>query len=226
MIATTSRRRTPMTRSGERGAALFIVVLVIVLVSAIGIFAVRVSSLVQVASGYNRRATSASYVAELAANVFMTDQSDDMLSYQRCLTQPNNQCVETAAAVAAVPAGTLVTCCALENPKLLDIIARNNQALGGLGAAALGAIARPDLPAGQGILPDTRLEITESYQNPTGDTGSPAGGSAVPVKVYQASYTVTGHLHPPVAGGMCVEDSARASVTSKVRAFVRYQAFE
>jgi hypothetical protein len=210
-------------RSGERGAALFIVVLVIVLVSAIGIFAVRVSSLVQVASGYNRRATSAAYVAELATNVILADQSDDPSSYQKCLTQPNNECMEAAMAKAASPSGALVTCCAQENTKVLEVLAKNNVSLG---APALGQIARPDLPAGQAVLADTRIEITEAYQNPTGDTGSPSAGSAVPVKVYQAEYTVTGHLHPPSASGVCSEDSARASATNKLRAFVRYLSFE
>ena len=81
MTAERARNRRPRaSRSGERGAALFIVVLVIVLVSAIGIFAVRVSSLVQVASGYSRRATSAAYIADLATNVLLSDQSDDKAS--------------------------------------------------------------------------------------------------------------------------------------------------
>jgi hypothetical protein len=136
---------------------------------------------------------------------------------------PNNQCLETRAAQAVVPAGTLVRCCALENDKLGSIMARNNT---GLGTLPLGQITRPDLPTGQAVLPDTRIEITEAYQNPTGDSGSPAGGSAVPVKVFQASYTVTGHLHPDSASGLCSAESVRSSATTKLRAFVRYLAFE
>jgi len=202
---------------------LFIVVLVIVLVSAIGIFAVRVSSLVQVATGYNRRATSAAYIAELATKVILADQSDDPSSYQKCLMSPTNTCIETAAAKAIVPTGTLVTCCAQENTKVLSVLAKNNS---NLGTSPLGQIARPDLPSGQAVLANTRIEITEAYQNPLGDTGSPAGGAAVPVKIYQASYTVTGHLHPASANGLCSPDSVRASATNKLRAFVRYQAFE
>jgi hypothetical protein len=223
MTTAGTRRGAPAPRSGERGAALFIVMLVIVLVSAIGIFAVRVSSLVQVASGYSRRATSAAYIAELATNVILADQSDDPTSYQRCLVVPTNTCIETAGAKAVVPTGTLVTCCAQENTKVLNVLARNNS---GLGASPLGQVARPNLPGGQAVLPNTRVEITEAYQNPTGNAGSPAGGSAVPVKVYQASYTVTGHLYPASAGGLCSPDSTRASATSKVRAFVRYLSFD
>jgi hypothetical protein len=221
--AWTGTRPTRTPRSGERGAALFIVVLVIVLVSAIGLFAVRVSSLVQVAAGYARRATSAAYIAELATNVILADQSDDPSSYQKCLMVPTNTCVETAMAKAFVPVGTVVTCCAQENAKVLSVLAKNNS---NLGALPLGQIARPDLPSGQAVLTNTRVEITEAYQNPVGDTGSPAGGAAVPVKIYQASYTVTGHLHPAFANGICSADSVRSSATSKVRAFVRYQAFE
>lgn len=57
----TNPRRPP---ADERGAALFIVVLVITLLTAIGIFAARSASLVDVASGYDRQAIQTEYIAE------------------------------------------------------------------------------------------------------------------------------------------------------------------
>jgi hypothetical protein len=50
----------------QRGAAVFIVVMVLTLLTAVGIFAVRSSSLADLASGYDREAAQASLVAEYA----------------------------------------------------------------------------------------------------------------------------------------------------------------
>jgi hypothetical protein len=55
------RRRAP-----ERGAAVFVVVLVVTLLSALGLFAVRSATLTNLASGYNRQATQTHYMGEYA----------------------------------------------------------------------------------------------------------------------------------------------------------------
>lgn len=206
-------------RSRERGAALFLVVLVIVVLSAVGIFAVRVSTLVQVASGYNRRSTSAAYVGELATDVLLADQSDDPTTYHQSMLVPTNDCRETKYAKAAVSATTVVPCLARENTQLLAVLARNNSALG---AQPLGEVARPDLPVGQSVLADVRAEITESHMTPMGTAGTAIAGSGVPTNTYEAAYTVTAHLYPATAGGICGEDSIRSSATSKLRAFALY----
>ena len=54
------------TRRGERGAAVFIVVLEITLLTAVGIFAARAASLVDMASGFNRQAMQTSQLVEYA----------------------------------------------------------------------------------------------------------------------------------------------------------------
>lgn len=213
IIEARARRRRP--RSGERGAALFIVVLVTVLLSAIGIFAVRVSSLVQVASGYNRRATSAYYVAQLAANVALAMHSDDKNTIQNVSnTGVQADCRETAAARAVAPAGTRIFCHVKDNAEILAKLAANNT---GLGTGPLGEISRPDVPASQAVLPDVRVEITESVQAP-----GLLAGSGQNSQTFQAEYTATGHLYPVSASGMCSEDATRASATTKLRAFVTY----
>lgn len=51
-------------RQGERGAAVFIVVMVLTLLTAVGIFAVRSASLADVAAGYDREASQATIVAQ------------------------------------------------------------------------------------------------------------------------------------------------------------------
>jgi hypothetical protein len=51
---------------GQRGAAVFIVVMVLTLLTAVGVFAVRSASLADVAAGYDREASQASLIAQYA----------------------------------------------------------------------------------------------------------------------------------------------------------------
>ena len=60
------------SRRNERGAAVFIVVMVITLLTAIGIFAARSASMVDMASGYERQASQAMYVSEYGALATLT----------------------------------------------------------------------------------------------------------------------------------------------------------
>lgn len=71
-----SSRRTELTaRQHERGAALFLVVMVIAVLSAIGIFAMRQASLVDTAAGYNRQGVQAGMLADFAARSTATYMS-------------------------------------------------------------------------------------------------------------------------------------------------------
>jgi Tfp pilus assembly protein PilX len=59
-------------RRDERGAAVFLVVMVLTLISAIGVFSMRSAGLVDVASGFNRQNVQASFMAEYAARAAAT----------------------------------------------------------------------------------------------------------------------------------------------------------
>ena len=54
------------TRQAERGAAVFIVVMVLTLLTAVGLFAVRSASMADLAAGYDREGAQASLVAQYA----------------------------------------------------------------------------------------------------------------------------------------------------------------
>ncbi len=56
-------------RRAQRGAAIFIVVMAIVLLTGIGIFAVRTASMVDVAAGYERQATQTHHLSEYAGRI-------------------------------------------------------------------------------------------------------------------------------------------------------------
>jgi hypothetical protein len=59
-------------RRGQRGAAVFIVVMVLTLLTAVGIFAVRSASMADIAAGYDREAAQTSLVAQYATTTAAT----------------------------------------------------------------------------------------------------------------------------------------------------------
>jgi hypothetical protein len=70
-----ARLRQLVARQHERGAALFLVVMVVTVLSAIGVFAMRQASLVDVAAGYNRQGVQAGMLADFAARSTATYMS-------------------------------------------------------------------------------------------------------------------------------------------------------
>ncbi len=56
----------------QRGAAVFVVVLVVTLLTALGLFAVRSASLSSTASGYNRQLTQTHYIADYAVQALIS----------------------------------------------------------------------------------------------------------------------------------------------------------
>ena len=69
----TPRRARLGRRSGERGATVFIVVLVLVMLTAIGVFAAGASSLATTASGHERQMTQTRYLTEYAISLVLAD---------------------------------------------------------------------------------------------------------------------------------------------------------
>lgn len=69
--------RRYVRRRDERGAALFMVVMVLTLITAIGVFSMRSASLVDLASGYNRQNVQAGLMAEYAARAAATYIGDN-----------------------------------------------------------------------------------------------------------------------------------------------------
>jgi len=65
------RKRT--RRARERGAAVFVVVLVIAMLTAIGVFAVSSASLSTSSAGHERLATQAQYLTELGVQVVLAE---------------------------------------------------------------------------------------------------------------------------------------------------------
>jgi PilX N-terminal len=87
-------------RQAERGAAVFIVVMVLTLLTAVGLFAVRSASMADLAAGYDREGSQAALVAEYAitasAAYLANDPSTVLLGYKASITNSPQPCQSNA----------------------------------------------------------------------------------------------------------------------------------
>jgi hypothetical protein len=96
-----TRLQSPrVARRGERGAAVFIVVMVLTLLTAVGLFAVRSASLADLAAGYDREGAQASLIAEYAitasAAYLANDPSTVLLGYKASIDNSPQPCQANA----------------------------------------------------------------------------------------------------------------------------------
>lgn len=78
-------------RASERGAALFVVMMVVTVLTAVGVVAAHRSSLVMSASGYGRQANQTRRLAELAGRVMASELGGGNAgAYLRSLSQASN----------------------------------------------------------------------------------------------------------------------------------------
>lgn len=67
--------RVNCRRANERGAAMFIVVMVVTVLAAVGVFAIRASSLAQLASGYVRQSAQNQQISEYGLLAVVTEMN-------------------------------------------------------------------------------------------------------------------------------------------------------
>lgn len=88
-----SRRmgRTTKSRAGQRGAAVFVVVVVITMLAAVGLFAAKSAALSIRASGHERQMIQAHYMNEYAMNLIMADVRVSTNGYLQELHKDSSQ---------------------------------------------------------------------------------------------------------------------------------------
>ncbi|MEB2311515.1 MAG: hypothetical protein OZ921_12410 [Sorangiineae bacterium] len=114
-------RRRP---SRERGAAVFIVVMVIALLTAIGILAARTSSLVDSAAGYDRQATQTMYLASYAGRIGTVELGATPRTYLDLLRQGKEACPSNAN-VQPITTGAPIPCYKLFMSEVASRVATN-----------------------------------------------------------------------------------------------------
>jgi hypothetical protein len=203
----------------ERGAALFIVVLVVTLLTAIGTFAVHATSLGQLASGYSRRAASAFYLGEFAMNVVASNLADDPRGHVQHATFGSDSCRATADLLPLLQPNAPRFCDVKDSASAKLVVLASNTSLAADPEGFFGALNRPDHPPDQGLDADFRVEITDHGLAPSSVAGMPIGGTA---QTWQDAFTVTARVLPTTANGQCSIDATRASENQSLRGYVVY----
>jgi hypothetical protein len=94
MFSRHADRNRALPRRTEKGAALFVVVMVITLLTAVGLFAARTTSLVDAATGYARQQAQSAALAGYGAQIIASELGEGraQLVFQ-LMNQPNQYCL-------------------------------------------------------------------------------------------------------------------------------------
>lgn len=130
-------------RRSQRGTAVFVVLLVIALLSALGLFAIRSASLVNQATGYNRQMTQVHYVTDYAVAMMVTDLTVRPGDIVRNITSGS----QTDCAVHALVPNA--TCGRFAMPEMQSLVASFNNGF---------QVVEPAAPPAAGSLGVTPLE--------------------------------------------------------------------
>lgn len=175
-------------RRRERGNALFIVVMVMTLLTAVGVVSMRAASLSQQATGFNRQAVQAAYASEFAARSVMAELVGKEQHYFRYIAAGGDDC-RANRQLATVLSPTRPACYRLESS---EIWGRINAAFpGNVGSASpelMGTLSRAKTDAA------FIVEMTD-----LGRAGGPISGEDVAMdqfKFMQVLLTATAQIRP------------------------------
>jgi hypothetical protein len=214
-------RQSGRGRRGERGAAVFIVVMVVTLVTAIGVFAARSTSLVDVATGYERQLVQtrllSDYAGRLATAELATgDTRTYVNNYERAGSNGGAVCRSNDRARPLNPGGTL-KCDVISMQKLNALVGQQTGGtqtfLAAQTATSAGSLG-PQLTGGLGAGTEgvVRVEIIDAYEAEPAP-GSPARGGFTDVQ-----FTLTAYAQVrSAAGNMDWCGSAAASQSASVQ---------
>ncbi len=216
LISNPRARTTPLRRRAhERGAALFIVVLVIMLLTAIGIFAARSASLVDVASGYDRQAVQTEYIAEYgirgATTRLANGEGSAALNEMR---QGIDTCQATKDLV--LPSGQRPSCYKWFMPEVSAAL--DAPLLDSPTATDPGSLGPPGATDTQ-MLGNFVVELTDETSGGA-VPGFQVDGQNQSFQMVRITLTSQGAVRPFTAGTACDASSSRSAGSAYVRAHV------
>ncbi|HKQ69074.1 MAG TPA: PilX N-terminal domain-containing pilus assembly protein [Polyangiaceae bacterium] len=199
---------------GERGAAIFIVVMVLTMLTAIGVFAIRASGMAGAASGYDRQNTQNHYVGEYGLLGAVAELSTTRRSAYIGKMNGGNVCVANKG-VAGLP------CFPLFAKQIEDTVSGNfsGRPLFEQSSADGGAALVPGSLGPAPLTGDFLVEMTDPGQVGLPVAGSDVGGGAVKLRYLQITLTSVGQVRP--AGSLaCTPANAGIAGNETSRAFV------
>jgi len=204
-------------RQHERGAAVFIVVMVVTLLTAVGVFAIRSASLVDVASGYNRESLQTEYVTGYGLLLTAHELSTQAASaYTNVAQSGTDDCLSTSGVNTAVVGNPF--CYAFQSQELGERFSSD-----GLFGDSDGLPGTLIDPAGAAANDTDNLEarfvveMTEAFQTGNAKGADLTSNQLVPVQV---TLTARGFINPPRADDAVCTDAAAAGGIQEVRAHV------
>ena len=201
------RRR--LRRAPERGATLFVVLLVVTLLMGIGAFAARSAHLATASSGYVKQQTQARYLGEygmMMATALLSGSGGQ--SYLKRIGAPADPCTAQAGMVAP-------SCYKMSHRELQGLLGAQNHNLCDL-ASSNGAY-----PGSLGLAQTEcrfLVELTDKTLGATPSGFDTAGGTAKPLKFFYVTATATAQIHlTPVVAGTLDAVAAQSSSTQTLR---------
>lgn len=189
-----------MVRRSERGAAVFVVLLVVTLLTAIGIFAARSASLVNQAAGFDRQLVQTQYLTEYAGRAVATEIGDGAgKSYLDQVVRGSDKC-ETNKLVLPLATDAPIACYKLYISEINDRVSAKtgNAVLSDQSVAAAGSLGPKLAAAGTGSQVEGLfvVEMTEPFES-VPNPGSEAGGAQINAfRDVQLTLTAYGQVRP------------------------------
>lgn len=216
------RRLWHTPRARERGAAIFIVLLVLTVLSAIGVFAARTAGLNQRASGYDRQGTQTGYVAEYGTTMVIDEVGSQGSMYVNMLQQTSTErCVSNQYINLDGGAVANTSCYKVFKYNLETMLTQSGSSasLFDLDGGSLG-------PTQRGLSPDFSVELTDLGPPGRPVAGSDVGGTGPSQRFRQITFSGIGQVRSgSTLGASCTTpaeiEAAQTAGTKTVRAVVQ-----
>ena len=211
-------RSLPTGRQHQRGAAVFIVMMVVTLLTAVGIFAVRSASLVDVATGYNRQSLQTQFVSDYGVMLTTHELSTESASaYAQVAQSGSDECTATEGVDDSVVGRPF--CYTFKSTELANRFDATN-GLFPAGSTVPGGLIDPVTEAPDNIDDlEARfaVEMTEAFQTGNVRGADLTSDTLVPVQV---TLTARAFVGPPRADQDTCTDAAAAGGIQEVRSHV------
>jgi PilX N-terminal len=206
-------------RANERGTAIFIVVMVLTMLTAIGVFAMRASSLAGATSGYERQNTQNHYAGEYGMLSVVTELSTTRRSaYVTQMSTANDKCWATKD-VTAPGGGVSVPCYRLYAKEVQNVL-ESGRVLFDQSSGDAGGPVTPGSLGPSGLDGDFVVEMTDPGPVGAPVAGTDVGGTGPRFRYLQVTLTSIGQVRPAGDPTSCVDNTAALAGNEAGRAFV------
>jgi hypothetical protein len=220
-LSSSALTRRIAKRRDERGAAIFVVVMVLTMLTGVGVFAMRAASLAEAASGYDRQNTQNHYVGEYGLYGAVAELSSPRRNvYYDRLKAGKEKCLATKGLTSTTG---IIACAPIETGEIQAAVTASFSGRPLFEPATMttaGKVTPGSLGPG-GLDGDFRVELSDP-----GPVGLPVAGAQQNVqsgtvwRYQQVTLTSVGQVRPAGNPGVCIPTAAGVAGNETGRAFV------